>query len=1347
MIFDVPRITTSLRDSITPVNSSVIYNTDNNRYEYYNGTSWKPFGEGGVISFNTRTGEVTLLDSDIASLGDFTISGTVTVNNDIILGSQALKIITSSVDPNVSGVAGNIGSIVLKNDGSMWQKDGSSNTDWSQVQTGEYSNEPTGFPIDSTGEVDRTSSTISFVDGVTRTFSIAPTSGSYIILIKGRQYRKTTTESIQISNTEGLHYIYFDENGELQETTSFSLEFILKYVAVAIIYWNVSTSKAILFGDERHGCTMDAHTHARIHADSGTVYVSGSALSGFTIDGNGTSNTHTQFAITSGQVRDEDILHNLSSKSSTDSIPVLYRLGSDWYSVTNTNQKFHYVSGGRAYWNQNTGGTYSLTEITNNDFVLYHIVSTNDKNNPYFSIMGLNRYTTKNNAREGALTEISQYTGLPFVEFVFIATIIFQSSNTFTNTGKSIIVSTDTGGTYIDWRFSKTLNPSTVNVNIHNNLGGIYGGSPFYHSDQPITTTDSVTFHAINSSTTLDVSGTSTLTTTNMTTGNVSGALNVTGTSTLTTANITTGNVSGALNVTGTSTQTTINMTNGNISNALNVTGTSTLATTNMTIGNVSGALSVTGTSTQGTVNLTTGNVSGALNVTGTSTFTDVNLSGGLIIGGNLTVNGTTTTVNSTITTLEDPIIVLGKSSPSTDDNKDRGIAFNYHTGSSPKTGYFGYQDSTGKLIYVPDATITNEVVSGNKGILDAYLDWSNLTSIPDYLLKTGGTISGNLVINGDLTASTGTSTFKTVNITDNTGISGTLNVTGTSTLSTTNITTGNVSGALNVTGTSTQNTINFTTGNVSGALNVTGTSTLKNITASGTVIVNGLTYPSGDGTPNQVLKTDGSGNLSFGTITQDHSLLTNLQGGGGGNYYHSNQPINSTDNVSFNNLTVVSGVNVTGSVKLNNITYPISDGSNGQVMTTDGSGNISFTTVASGGTAASGSGTILDTYINSKTSEINNNSSSNIQTIFSQAISGIYTFWVSTDPRIKGTFYFNENDPSNSVLESISSSVSSKQDNAGTLNIYISSVNVIIQNKLGSNITLCIRRETTPLINPEPGNVSISNHNNLYGLQGGATNTYYHSNQPINTTDNVTFSGINVNGDITATGTISTTNSVTFGSISIPITTSNATGTINDVSTANIGGYRFTSSSVLTITGFANGINGELLYLHNASSVNIIIKNSSSSSLNDNRILTGNGSDLILKPDKSISLQYDSFSLRWRVLGGSGGNSGENPETLDLSNSPSTIDFSQYSTTSFRIKNPAQITLTSGTNGVWYTLAIVSDGNYSFTSETRFPLNNAQPVPSSGTVDLYTFHCIDTVSGTRYLATFAYDYSGVTLP
>ena len=102
---------------------------------------------------------------------------------------------------------------------------------------------------------------------------------------------------------------------------------------------------------------------------------------------------------------------------------------------------------------------------------------------------------------------------------------------------------------------------------------------------------------------------------------------------------------------------------------------------------------------------------------------------------------------------------------------------------------------------------------------------------------------------------------------------SSTLNVTGTSTLATTNMTTSNVSGELNVTGTSTQSTVNLTTGNVSGAFNVTGTSTLKNITASGSVVINGLTYPSTGGTTGQAITTDGSGNLSFSTIS----------GGGGG--------------------------------------------------------------------------------------------------------------------------------------------------------------------------------------------------------------------------------------------------------------------------------------------------------------------------------------------------------------------------------------------------------------------------------------------------------------------------------
>lgn len=65
------------------------------------------------------------------------------------------------------------------------------------------------------------------------------------------------------------------------------------------------------------------------------------------------------------------------------------------------------------------------------------------------------------------------------------------------------------------------------------------------------------------------------------------------------------------------------------------------------------------------------------------------------------------------------------------DTNTDRGISFNYNTGigtGNNKQGFFGYSDSTGHWTYVPDASITNAVVTGIKGTLDVgalILDWA----------------------------------------------------------------------------------------------------------------------------------------------------------------------------------------------------------------------------------------------------------------------------------------------------------------------------------------------------------------------------------------------------------------------------------------------------------------------------------------------------------------------------------------------------------------------------------------------------------------------------------------------
>ena len=56
------------------------------------------------------------------------------------------------------------------------------------------------------------------------------------------------------------------------------------------------------------------------------------------------------------------------------------------------------------------------------------------------------------------------------------------------------------------------------------------------------------------------------------------------------------------------------------------------------------------------------------------------------------------------------------------DTNTDRGISYNYNTGigtANTKLGFFGYDDSTGKWTFIPDATDTNSTIAGTKGYLD----------------------------------------------------------------------------------------------------------------------------------------------------------------------------------------------------------------------------------------------------------------------------------------------------------------------------------------------------------------------------------------------------------------------------------------------------------------------------------------------------------------------------------------------------------------------------------------------------------------------------------------------------
>ena len=72
------------------------------------------------------------------------------------------------------------------------------------------------------------------------------------------------------------------------------------------------------------------------------------------------------------------------------------------------------------------------------------------------------------------------------------------------------------------------------------------------------------------------------------------------------------------------------------------------------------------------------------------------------------------------ITAIENPTIDLGGRTggltPLVNDGYDKGVTFQWHNGTIAKKGFFGFQRTTQNLVYIPDATITDGIVSGTQG-------------------------------------------------------------------------------------------------------------------------------------------------------------------------------------------------------------------------------------------------------------------------------------------------------------------------------------------------------------------------------------------------------------------------------------------------------------------------------------------------------------------------------------------------------------------------------------------------------------------------------------------------------
>ena len=340
------------------------------------------------------------------------------------------------------------------------------------------SKEPTGF-------FTRSTTTLSFDNG-TRNFSITPTGATFDVWVKGVKYTKTGAQSIQIPALPGNHFIYFDATGTLGTTQAAGPELFIDNALVSIIYWNTDTNTRTYFAEERHGMQMDGATHSYLHTVLGAQFISGLALQGFSVDGDGSLAAHAQFTSDSGTIRDEDIVVTISAQTQ---IPVLYRQGLLWRKKAADSFPFIYSgtagytgASGRIPYNQFTGGAWQLTEIANNAFALVHLFATNDIENPVVAIQGIATYGNVTAARLAASSEITSLSGLPFAEFVALGSVVIQSADAFSNTPKAAVISVE-GANYVDFRGTQLYTPAGE-VTTHGLLSGLSSDDHLqYHTD------------------------------------------------------------------------------------------------------------------------------------------------------------------------------------------------------------------------------------------------------------------------------------------------------------------------------------------------------------------------------------------------------------------------------------------------------------------------------------------------------------------------------------------------------------------------------------------------------------------------------------------------------------------------------------------------------------------------------------------------------------------------------------------------------------------------------------------------------------------------------------------------
>ena len=574
------------------------------------------------------------------------------------------------------------------------------------------------------------------------------------------------------------------------------------------------------------------------------------------------------------------------------------------------------------------------------------------------------------------------------------------------------------------------------------------------------------------------------------------------------------------------------------------------------------------------TVTGTGANITGTANITGNIVGGgELNISGNSIFGGNLTVNGTLTYINSTTLSISDPIINLqtgaNGAAPIANTGKDVGTALNYYD-TSAKIAWMGWDVSNAEIAFGSNVGISSEVVTFTS-LANIRSGNANLGNLATANFFTG---SGNNLSNIQASNITGQVANALVagtvytnaqpNITS-VGTLTTLSVSGNATVG--NLTTGGSGG--NVTGANVISANTFSaSGNITANFFIGNGSQLTGLNTAG--VSNGtsnINIPSANGNVNissagnaNVLIVTGIGTNITGTLSASgNANLANIGTGGlitatgnitGGNLI-TGGVLSVTGNATVGNISATSGVfttvagslttaaqsNITSTGTLSSLSVSgtsnlgavgnvtITGGTNGYVLSTNGSGTLSWVAQSSGGGASISNGTSninIATSGGNVTTGVNGNANILVVTGTGANVNGTLSVTGQSNLGAVG----------NVVITGGTANYVLKTDGSGTLSwvAQTPSANITVDNFTGNGVQTIFTLSTTP--------TSINQTSVNYNGATLLRTDYTLANA------NITFSSAPANGSLLEVTTINLTSGGGGSSLTIQDEGSNLTTT-----------------------------------------------------------------------------------------------------------------------------------------------------------------------------------------------------------